>query len=171
MADFYQAVAITLREEGGFDNNEETGEIVNHGWTNWSLAALGLPHSVSDIQAMTVEQATELYRENFWMPLHGDQIADQALCNKVFDVSVNQGLPTGTRLLQEACNDLSPTPFIPLVVDGVIGPASIAEINSLPPSDLLAAFRARAAARYRQVAAENPALAGDLEGWLTRLAS
>jgi hypothetical protein len=55
--------------------------------------------------------------------------------------------------------------------DGILGPISITEINALDPVELLAQFKALAAQRYRQIAADNPELSGDLTGWLARLNS
>jgi lysozyme family protein len=88
----------------------------------------------------------------------------------VFDLGVNQGPGTSTELLQGAVNEVGPKPE-QLAVDGKIGPATIIMVNASDPVKLLAAFRTRAAAHYRKIAQEDPALAPDLKGWLIRLAS
>jgi len=175
MADFSKAVAVTLENEGGFFQNASTGELVNHGITAAFLAAHGLPSSFDDVRNLSFATATELYLKYFWSPMGVAAIADQTLAAKVFDVAVNQGEEWAEEELQNAVNDISTsmavTPDSPIAVDGHIGPQTIAAVNAVDPAALLAAFRARAAWRYRQVAAANPKLAGDLAGWLARLAS
>lgn len=170
MANFEIAVGRTLAAEGGYYKNSATGEVVNFGITAAFLGGHGLPNSDADVQALTVEEATALYHAYFWAPLHAEDIADQMLANKVFDIAVNQGLGPSAKMLQQAVNDLQLGGTL-LQVDGVIGPKTVAAVNALPPSNLLTQFRALAEARYQEIAANNPALTGDLPGWLARLAS
>ena len=169
MALFSEAVQKTIAAEGGYFKNTVTGEVVNHGITSAFLAGHGLPSLDADVQALTVNQAINLYHEFFWTPLLGDEILDQALANKVFDVEVNQG-GIAVKELQQAVNSLQLGGAV-IQDDGVMGKLTIAAVNALPPSNLLTQFRAEVADRYREIAAENPKLAGDLAGWLTRLAS
>jgi lysozyme family protein len=169
MANFNEAVQITLAHEGGFFENIETGEVVNHGITAKFLAAHGLPHSIDDVRALSIFNAAVLYRTYFWTPMCVGALTDQTLAGKVFDVGVNEGEEWAEEELQNAVNDITGVGHI--AVDGHIGPQTIAAANALDPVALLASFRARAAARYRQVASANPNLAEDLKGWLARLAA
>jgi lysozyme family protein len=191
MADFNIALQITLKNEGGFAWNHETKEIVNRGITCSTLIALRLlpldlvadytayktdgdeshlPAVIAYMQNRTLDEDAAFYREYYWGPLDCSFINDQNLANKVFDIGVNQGVGESAKMLQEAVNDLQ-LGGSQLVVDGDIGPATIAAVNAVPGSNLLTAFRARAEARYREIAANDPALAPDLDGWLVRLAS
>jgi lysozyme family protein len=170
MASFIEAVTKTLLAEGGFVHNSVTGEIVNYGITSAFLGSIGQPNSESDVQNLTRDQAINLYHEYFWEPLNAGAIVDQNLANKVFDIAVNQGLRTSAKMLQEAVNGLQ-LGAGEIQEDGIIGRQTIAAINALPPSNLLIQFKALAEVRYREIAEENPKLAGDLAGWLQRLAS
>ena len=191
MADFEQALTKTENAEGQFFFNRKTGEIVNRGITISTLIALHLlPADIltayqaykSDgnyghldsvfayMKSRTPEEDAEFYQANYWNEIRGDDILDQALANKVFDIAVNQGLGSSVRLLQQAVNDLQ-LGGAQLTVDGEIGPHTLAAVNALPASSLLTQFKSLVEARYRQIAASNPALAGDLEGWLARLNS
>jgi lysozyme family protein len=163
MAEFEPAVAITLQHEGGFFHNPVTGEIVNHGITlKFVRSSDYKPDADEDfIRALSAAEASAIYRAYFWDRPRIGSIRDQSLANKTFDLSVNMG-PAALKLLQSAGQ---------CAVDGVLGPISIAQINALDPVRLLAQYKELAAERYRQLAADNPELAGDLTGWLARLHS
>jgi lysozyme family protein len=163
MAEFLPAVTITLQHEGGFFHNPVTGEIVNHGITLKFVRSSGYQPDADEafIQSLTAAGASAIYRTYFWDRAHIGSIDDQSLANKTFDLSVNMG-PSALKLLQSAAQ---------CAADGILGPISIAQINALDPLQLLAQFKNLAAQRYRQIAADNPELAGDLTGWLARLNS
>lgn len=173
MADFEPAVLLTLQNEGGFFHNPVTGEVVNYGITLAFASGCGYcgPTDVDFIKNLTLAQAIEIYDKHFWAPNNFGCINAQVIANKAFDLTVNMGPGDGTRpgaltLLQRAICDCGRA----CKIDGIIGPGSLAFINALDPSQLLAAYRARAKARYEQIAQENPKLAPDLPGWLARLA-
>ncbi len=172
MADFEPALELTLQHEGGFFHNPVTGEVVNRGVTLKFVRDCGYCTTADEafIRALTLDQTRDIYRKYFWDRYNIGAINDQDLANKVFDLTVNMGPGGGSHegaltLLQEAVNDSGGH----LTVDGKIGPQSIAQINSLDPVQLLAAYRERAKERYQQIAAANTDLSGNLNGWLTRL--
>ena len=179
MADFNLAVTKTLASEGGFFSNPVTGEVVNMGITVAFLRAVGKlpprtgPASEGEtafVRSLTVDAAKQLYLQYFWHPVQGDAIQSQSLAEKVFDLAVNCGIGTSVMFAQRAVNVVT-FPDLPLVVDGAIGPKSIARINACNPIALLASIRAQAETHYRNIAANNPKLAEDLPAWLGRLAS
>jgi lysozyme family protein len=173
MADFETAVFLTLMNEGGFLVNEITGEVVNFGVTLSFASGCGLCTSGDRdfIKNLTRDQAINIYKTYFWDPHRFGSFADQLLANKGFDLTVNMG-PGDVRhdgaltLLQRAVCDIGGD----CIIDGIIGDHSIAAINALEPPQLMAAYRARAKARYEEIAEQNPQLAGDLPEWLERLA-
>lgn len=170
MADFNTALVLTLQHEGGFEHNTVTGEIVNHGVTLWTLRSLGIlkstgaptPADIAFVQNLSVEEAGDIYRQQYWDKLLLDQFKDQALANKAFDLAVNTGTNEATRFLQNAAG---------VPVDGQMGPMTLAAVNSGDPAALLLGLQNTAARYYRQVAQVNPNLAPDLPGWLNRLYS
>ena len=202
MADFKISLAKTLTAEGGYFWNKTTGEIVNRGVTAQSLIDFNLlppdlasmpaayaaylanksPATESAVQPLATfienyssSDTTLFYMRHYWIPMHGDSILAQPIADKLFDVEVNQG---GVAIpeMQNAINDLQMGGQA-VQVDGVMGPKTLGAINSLPVSKLLPSFQARVESRYRKIAANNPALAGDLgakdppSGWLGRLYS
>jgi lysozyme family protein len=166
MAEFPPAVAITLKNEGGFYHNPTTGEIVNHGITLAFVQSSGYKPDADEgfIQNLSVTEATQIYQTYFWNPHQLGSINDQDLANKAFDLTVNMG-PGALKLLQAAVNACGGQ----CTVDGVLGPISIAQINARNATQLLAEFKQQAAQRYQTIAADNSKLAGDLSGWLARL--
>ncbi len=55
-----------------------------------------------------------------------------------------------------------------VIEDGLLGPKTIAAINAVDVSDLLAALKSEAAGYYRSIAASNPKQRKFLKGWLNR---
>ncbi|MBV8895370.1 MAG: hypothetical protein JO051_02585 [Acidobacteriaceae bacterium] len=167
MADFEPAVQLTLQNEGGFFHNPVTGEVVNYGITLAFASGCGYcgATDIDFIKNLTLAGAVEIYDKHFWQPNNFGCINAQIVANKAFDLTVNMG-PGALTLLQRAVCDCGRD----CSIDGIIGPESLACINALNPPALLAAYRARAKARYEQVVAENPKLAPNLPGWLARLA-
>lgn len=174
MADFQPALTITLQNEGGFYHNPVTGEIVNHGITLAFVRSSGYQPEADEafIRNLDAAEASAIYLTYFWDRHSIGCISDQALANKTFDLTVNMGPgganhPGALTLLQAAVNARGGH----CAVDGVLGPVSIGQINTLDAAALLAAYKRLAAQRYAQIASCNPKLAGDLTCWLQRLAS
>jgi lysozyme family protein len=168
MADFQPAVTITLQNEGGFYHNPVTGEIVNHGITLTFVQSSGYKPDADEafIQNLSAAEASTIYQTYFWNRYSLGSINDQSLANKAFDLTVNMG-PAALKLLQSAVNCCGGQ----CAEDGVLGPISFGQINALDPVALLAEFKTVAGQRYQQIAANNPQLTGDLNGWLARLNS
>lgn len=170
MANFEPAVKKTILAEGGFFYNHTTGEVVNMGVTLATLRSLGILHStgtpskedVAFVKSLTADEAKDIYRKEYWDPLHLDHINDQAVAAKVFDLAVNMGVVSAARFLQASCG---------VAEDGVVGPITIARANAMDPVALLGSIRARASNRYQEIASANPTLVGNLHGWLSRLNS
>lgn len=173
MADFNIAVAKTLANERGFFHNPTTGEVVNHGITLWFLRSVGIrktsgqatPEDIQFVKDLRVGAATELYRQYFWTAGDISLLENQQLADKVFDLSVNNGLRTGCSMLQQALLKLGTH----IQVDGKIGPETATAANAADQEKLYSAYLGLAEARYRMVAERHPDLAVDLDGWLERL--
>jgi lysozyme family protein len=155
VADFLQAVQITLQHEGGFvDNPADPG-----GATNMGVEQRDLPHI--PIQTLTVAQAETYYQETYWKPLYS-QITNQPLASKLFDLGVLFGVGTAVKNLQAALD---------LEMDGIFGPATLAATNRVVPVVLLSRFVSEMRAHANAVVGGNPKLAVFLNGWLRRISS
>ncbi len=151
MAKFELAIPLTLRNEGDLvDNSADPG-----GLTNFGLSKRSYPNL--DIRHLTVEQATEIYRRDFWK---FDGINDQALANKIFDMSVNMGA-MAFRVLQRSLG---------MPLNDIYSSKVEAAVNNSEPVSLLAHYKAELASHYRWIVQQNPKEAIFLPNWLRRAA-
>lgn len=162
MADFSEAIETVLHNEGGFvDDPDDDG-----GATNWGISLrfykkINPSATVEDIKNLTPQRAMEIYKQYFWDPNHYGDIKDIDIATKVFDAAVNSGPVPANICLQRAIKAQSPAQI--LLEDGVLGPKSIAAINSYDKSTLLPALKSELAGHYRQIADKKY-----LNGWLHR---
>jgi len=167
MADFGLALPITLQFEGGYSNNpNDPGGETNHGITmavfqHTAHHLLGIDPTSANLQALTPAQAGIIYKAMYWEPIKAD-VYPQDLANIVFDFYVNAGTHA-TSLLQRTLNTLGTTP--PLVVDGGIGPATLAALAALPTDDVYNAYKQGRIDYYTALGKAYPTF---LKGWLAR---
>ncbi|MDG4594220.1 MAG: glycosyl hydrolase 108 family protein [Candidatus Contendobacter sp.] len=131
MNTFDQCVQFILQEEGG---------LVNHpsdpgGVTKYGISQRAYPNM--DIRAITLDDAKALYKRDYWLPIHGDELPG-GLDLLMLDCAVNQHPSTAARLLQEALNTR---------VDGVIGEMTLNAARQQMP-EVLGKFSALRAWRY-----------------------
>ena len=115
-----------LGSEGGLVNDPTDPG----GLTQWGISQRSYPKL--DIRALTRDQAIALYRRDFWMPIHADELPD-GIGFQLLDFSVNSGSGTALRVLQRA---------VGVADDGHIGAVTLAAIKSIEPHDLIMRFLA-----------------------------
>lgn len=159
-SDFSVAVALTLKNEGGFvDNPADPGGATNMGVTQKDYPSI-------NIRDLTVAQAEAFYQEKFWNALYS-QIENQSVANKLFDLGVLFGIGTAVKILQEV---LAPH-FPDVKPDGGFGPVTLAAVNQSDAASLLVAYKTGMVARVIQVASNNPAERIFVSGWIRRINS
>ena len=121
--------------------------------TKFGVSAKAYPQL--DIQALTRDQAYQIYLVDYWAKIRGDQLPPQ-VAFVVFDCAVNQGVEVAAKLLQI---DLG------VAVDGVIGPVTIAAARAHEQTETVLNFLSRRAMRY--VKTKNWDKYG--RGWMVRL--
>lgn len=167
MASFDIFLPILLRFEGGYvDNPNDPGGETNKGITmktfsNCSHALLGIAPTSANLQALTDAQAGIIYKTNYWNTMQGDSFPLQDLANIVCDFYVNAGTHA-TSLLQTVMNGLGAN----LVVDGVLGPASIQALTGLDQVTVYEQYRQGRINYYQQLGVKYPMF---LQGWLNRV--
>jgi lysozyme family protein len=117
-----------------------------------------------DIKNLTCDQAKQIYFCDFWTKAKCEQINDDNLAAKLFDLCVNMGIAQAVRLIQRALRAAGCL----LTEDGLIGSATLAAVNKVDPTDLLAALKSEAAGYYRMIVQANPSQKRFIEGWLNR---
>ena len=153
MSDFNEAVEKTLIHEGGyvFDKNDRGGE------TNFGISKRSYPDV--DIKNLTVAQAKEIYKHDYWDRIRGDEIESQRVASELFDTAVNMGVRTASKLIQ-GCIGTHP--------DGIIGNVTLQQINDTDEELLLLRFKLAKVARYAYLAKKRPANRKYLLGWINR---
>ena len=170
MSSFELALPTVLLHEGLCCNDpKDSGGMTHYGISLRFLKSLDAQEGdlngdgkidAEDIQSLNLEQATQLYRTEFWEHYNYSAIENQLLATKVFDLSVNLGPYPAHRSLQRAVRAVSSQP---LREDGVLGPLTLMTANALNPTVLLAALRSEAAGYYRSL--HRPRFE---QGWLNR---
>jgi lysozyme family protein len=148
MGDFSRCIDPILAEEGGLSRHpDDPGGLTKYGISQRSYPKL-------NIAALTLANAEELYRNDYWLPIHGDQLPD-GLDLLMLDCAINQGPQTAIKLLQHA---------LQIQADGLIGPQTLSAAEAAMPG-ILDTFAAERALRYEL----NPNEATFGRGWFRRL--
>lgn len=84
-----------MGNEGGYTS----GEGDPGGETQWGISKRSYPDL--DIRALTRDQAKEIYRRDFWAPIHGDDLA-AGVAFQTFDLAANSGVSVAIKALQRA---------------------------------------------------------------------
>ncbi|MDH5445591.1 MAG: N-acetylmuramidase [Gammaproteobacteria bacterium] len=156
MADFEAAVTKTLIHEGGSritDDPDDRG-----GLTKYGISQRSYPNV--DIRNLTEQQAKDIYKRDYWDKVKGDDINSQEIAENLFDTAVNMGPKAASRLAQMAL-ELEP-------VDGIIGPKSLAAINTKDEELFIAEFTIAKIARYAYICNKNRSQSKYLLGWVNR---
>jgi lysozyme family protein len=144
---FDRAVKFVIAEEGGFvDSPKDPGGATKYGISQKSYPFL-------NIRYITVEEAIEIYRTDYWekLPTLSDRLGFL-----VFDAAVNVGVTTAIKMLQQA---------VGVKPDGYFGPQSKMALERVERVEVLIRFQAERARHY--------ALLDDLDdtyarGWMRR---
>ena len=131
---FDEVFSKTIEFEGGYstdhaDKGNWTGGEIGSGelkGTKYGISARAYP--TLDIKNITIEQAKELYRKDYWNPIKGDQLNGD-IGFHIFDFAVNAGVGPASRAAQAIAG---------AQVDGVIGPKSVAAINAVDEVEFIA---------------------------------
>lgn len=150
--------------EGIFsDDKDDKGGATKYGISLELMRSLNPQAMATDIMALTMRQAEEIYERVFWRPAY--DLVPQNLAIRVFDIAVTSGQSDAAKCLQRAlraCGHES------IIDDGIIGGKTLAAVAITNTEALVASFRSEAAAHYRLVAAADNTQRKFLAGWLRR---
>jgi lysozyme family protein len=151
MADFDTAITLVLKHEGSYVNNP----LDPGGETNYGISKRSYPNV--DIKNLTVDQAKDIYKQDYWNKIQGDLIDDQNLANNLLDFAVNAGIKNANMKIQQIVNAHP---------DGIIGPVTLESINSLS-SPNIALIKSRIS-YYASIVSNKPSQAEFLNSWVNR---
>lgn len=163
---FEQALDYTFANEGGFSNDKfDHGGATKFGITIAELSRWRKkPVSVADVANMQVQEAMAIYKAWYWDSMDLDEIVHTGEQMSMFDIGVVMGIGIPPKFAQQICNAHGGN----LVLDGHIGPKTIAGINSVVEAVFIRDFSSKTEARFRGIVAANGTQAKFLKGWLNR---
>jgi lysozyme family protein len=150
-------------------SKNDQGGPTNYGITIGALSKAYSQGLVShnDITKLTKPEAARIYEANYWKPSRADKMP-WGLCLVHYDCAVNCGVGGAAKQLQRSLNNLAKSAVV--VIDGVIGPASLAAINRVDCQELVRCYLDVRTAYYNGIVAKNSSQGDFLKGWLGRLA-
>jgi lysozyme family protein len=182
MATFEDSIDGVLKREGAGLRDNPTGYVNDPsdsgGETNWGIARNSNPdlpadfftdpRTIANLSArgiLIAKQrgvAVEVYRKKYWNSLYSD--LSQPLANKFFDMRVNMGAKSACKIVQRGLCDIGKS----VVVDGILGSATIKAMNGVDSGKLLAAIRVRQRSYYDAVIVAHPECEKFRQGWYVR---
>lgn len=189
MADFEQAYAKTMSNEGGYTNDKDDagGEtykgiarVYNPSWIGWATvddcksSCSNFPDCLED-DAELQDDVHLFYKAKYWDVNRLDDVNDQDVGEEMFDTGVNMGVGRAARFLQTALNYLNRdgSLYDELVVDGAIGPASLNALDVvLDDGDavvLLSMLNTLQGSHYMDYMDSNPVQKKYARGWFKRV--
>ena len=174
MGNFEDILKFTLEHEGGLvDNEADPGGMTNLGISFRFLKGLNSKYAdvnndgtvdEHDIEDMTVEQASKIYKIAFWDACKCDHLPYPVDC-VIFDTSVNMGTRTAIKMLQRTLNKYNAE----LIEDGDFGPKTKLAVRNITDNKLFATDYLQSRRNYyTSLADAKPKFRQFLKGWLNR---
>lgn len=152
--DYFAAIiGQVLKNEGGYVNNPDDPG----GETKFGISKLSYPDL--DIANLTIEQATQIYRTDFYNAMNLQGIDSLRVQYYVLDMGVNHGKREGVVTLQRA---------LKIEEDGVLGPGTTAAVNAEPEATLVWQLVYLRVKHYANIVKGRPASVQFLLGWIDR---
>ena len=154
MADFNKAIDIVLMFEGGYVNDpDDPGAETKYGISKKAYPNL-------DIKELTLVQAKEIYKKDYWDRIQGDNIPDQFIANLLLDSAVNLGVKKAVKLAQE---------ILGVKVDGILGKETMYMLKLYDPYLLFNKYKLSRINYYTELCNRNHNLKKYLLGWINRV--
>jgi lysozyme family protein len=166
MRNFIDYLWVILKHEGLYVNHpNDPGGATNFGISLRFIKMKGIDVNndgdinIKDIKDLTVEKASELYYNHFWLPMRLNLIDNELLKLHLFDMGINAGTKTAVRILQR---------LLEVDDDGIIGKKTVAAINKYGPN-IVADYAIARKVYYNKIIERNPKLAVFKKGWYRRV--
>lgn len=163
---FDSAIPVILAHEGSefTDYPEDYGGATKWGITLRTFQRVRPGATRQELRELDEMEARWIYRRLYWDEYRIEEIVDETVQTKVFDLFVNLSPHSAAGVIQKALRRLS----IAIPVDGIIGPRTIAAINAADPESLIFAIISEQRRFYQGRADADPSQRKFLRGWLAR---
>lgn len=121
-----------IEREGGYvDHPDDKGGATKYGITESVAREYGYLGPMKDMPRDIAYKIDEL---RYWKPIRGDDLAwlSEKVCEEVFDTSVNCGVFSAVKFLQESLNALNNKEYYykDVIIDGNMGNKTIAALQN-----------------------------------------
>lgn len=163
MADAKKLIPFILRWEGGFVNDpDDAGGATNKGVTIATFRHFyGSNATVEQLKQITDEQWLHIFKTGYWDRWRADEIENQSIAHIVVDWVWASGV-YGITGVQK---------ILGVAVDGIVGPKTLAALNSRQPRDLFYQIRDARIAFIDDIVRRKPTQKKFLRGWTNRIMS
>jgi len=159
---FKKALKVVLEHEGYLSNDR----FDKGGLTKWGVSLRFL-----QAEAIDVDGDGDVDRDDILKLTqtknHYDQIFDEKIAIKLFDIAVNTGSSRAHKILKKALNDVI---YEPIAVDKTLDDETMQIVNLVEPSLLLKALRKEQAQFYLDIIKITPNYKKFAKGWAARAA-
>ncbi|RGV49017.1 peptidoglycan domain protein [Bacteroides intestinalis] len=165
MANVNKLAPFILKWEGGFVNDlDDLGGDTNMGVTIGTYGAYcrkkGYPKpTVERLKNLTKEEWTEILKTMYWDRWKADEIESQSVANILVDWVWASGV-YGIKIPQQ---------FLGVDVDGIVGPKTIATLNSRDPRELFDRIKIARFDFIEDICQKRPANNKFKRGWMNRI--
>lgn len=167
MADIYKLAPFILKWEGGFVNDPvDKGGATNMGVTIGTWRSVGYDKDgdgdidVDDLLRLTKEDVIErVLRPHYWNRWRADEINNQSVANILVDWVWASGAHGIRR----------PQCILGVTADGIVGPKTIAAVNSMDPMELHFRIKNDRIRFIDEICKANPSQERFRRGWLNRI--
>jgi len=163
MADFNPAFEKMISDEGGYQLTNIPGDRggmtyagiarnANPDWAGWQFI------DRKDFGGAT-QLVREFYKVNFWDRIRGDELANQAIAETIFNFAVNTGVGVASKLAQL---------IVGVTPDGAIGAKTLERLNICTAEKFLPAYALAKIQRYVNICMKDRSQSKFLLGWTRR---
>lgn len=158
---------VLLAEGKNFTNiKEDKGGPTKFGITQRTLSHYrGYTVSFQEVRDMKIEEAKEIYWQEFWDKMSLDVVPYFLIQTLLFDQGVNRGSTTAAREFQEVLAKVSGHP---LKLDGKIGQKTVAAIKAVDQITLAQEYCFDMQDDYIAIMKKDPTQVKFIAGWINR---
>lgn len=158
---FDKAFEYLLPNEGEYSNiPEDPGGPTNWGITQEDLKNYrGTDVSVDDVKNMSMDEAKDIYKLNYWGELGGLDVSQQAIATCLFDCGVLYGPVTAINYAKQILRGLG------LFQDK---DDLVMALNLVDPKEFIHSYRERIITRINWIIENNPTQEVFRQGWMNR---
>ncbi len=150
---------IILKTINEFEGGSLLHTVANDagGTTRYGISQRAYPKI--DLTKITQDEAIEIYKQDYYDKLKLEQVLNDSLRWKIFDIAVNMGVSRACKIVQEA---------IGVPVDGLIGSVTLTAINYSDAELLLKKIEKLQVYHYATICRANEVQYKFLKGWNRR---